>query len=184
MVITGCTNINSSDGGNLTIYPDTIGPTDNYRPLYKVDPNKRVKGEANVNVLFGLFTWGDDNGIADNADIYGSRGGLFAPLLSLLPDAKRRSAKAAFYNACKENKCDSVVAARYEVVQKDYLIFSQCKVEITGFPATLIGIEVVKPVQFYVDGEGKIVILDKFINPIKIFDARSTATTKTRFWFF
>ena len=181
-VITGCTSINSSDGGNLALYPDTVGPTDYYRPLYKVDPNKRVKGSAHTNVLFGIFAWGDDTGLADNADIYGDS--FLAPVLSILPDAKRRSAKAAFYNACREYNCDSIVAARYEIVQKNYLIVSLCKVEVQGFPATLTGVEVVKPVQYYVDGEGKIVFLDKFINPIKIFDARPAESAKTHFWFF
>ena len=176
-----CTSINSSDGGNLTIYPKTIGPTDNYRPLYTIDTKRRVSGHANVNVLFGLFAWGDGSGIADNADIYGSSG--LAKFLSFMPDAKRRSAQAAFYNACKNAHCDSIVAAKYEITRKNYLIFSKCSVEVKGFPATLSSVEVVKPLPYYIDSDGKIVILDKFVNPVKLFDENRSAF-RSRGWFF
>lgn len=169
-IATGCTNINSSDGGNLNIYPETVGPTDNYRPLYNIDTKKRVVGKAQVNVLFGLFTWGDGSGIADNADVF-----------SFLPDARRISAKAAVYNACKDAHCDSIVAARYEITRKNYLIFSKCEVEVKGFPATLVGVDIIKPVQYYIDSDGKIVFLDKWINPVKILDPKPK---KTIFWFF
>ena len=171
---TGCTSINSSDGGDLNIYPKTIGPTDNYRPLYTVDTKKKVTGKAKVTVLFGLFMWGDGSGLADNADIF-----------SFLPDSRRLSAKAAFYNACKEANCDDIVAARYEVTRKNYLIFSKCEVEVKGFPATLSGVEVVKPVQYYIDSTGKVIFLKKFVNPIKISDDTSFVKKKGLFyWLF
>ena len=174
LTATGCTSINSSDGGNLNIYPETVGPTDSYRPLYKIDTQKRVVGKAQVSVLFGLFMWGDGSGVADNADVF-----------SFLPDARRLSAKAAFYNACKEANCDSIVAARYEITRKDYLIFSKCEVEVKGFPAKLSGVEVIKPVQYYFDATGNIIFLDRFINPIKFEDERAfKAAPRKIFWFF
>lgn len=157
----------------MNIYPETVGPTDNYRPLYKIDTKTRVVGKAHVNILFGLFMWGDGSGVADNADVF-----------SFLPDAKRLSAKAAFYNACKEANCDSIVAARYEVTRKNYLIFSKCEVEVQGFPATLSGVEVIKPVQYYFDSDGNINFLKEFINPIKINNDSSSSTTSRRFFFF
>lgn len=177
LFVTGCTSVNSSDGGSLNIYPETIGPTDNYRPLYKIDTKNRVVGKAHVNILFGMFMWGDGSGVADNADVF-----------SFLPDARRLSAKAAFYNACKEADCDSIVAARYEITRKNYLIFSKCEVEVKGFPATLSGVEVVKPVQYYVNADGDVVFLDKYINPIKIADEGLSTSKKSVlrsiFWFF
>ena len=165
---TACTNINSSDAGSLTIYPKTVGPVDDYRPLYTINTKKRVSGNATNCILFGLFMWSDSDsvaGIADNADIYGA--GLGA-LFSLFPNAKRLAALSAFYDACKKAKCDAIVAGRYEVTTKSYLIFKKCKVEITGFPATLSGVETVKPVPYYISDEGKVVFLEKFIKPVRI----------------
>ena len=174
---TACTSINSSDAGDLAIYPKTVEPTDNYRPLYKIDTKKRVNGSANVNILFGIFMWGDNAGVADNASI---DGGFF----SFLPNWRRLAAQAAFYDACKKANCDAVVSARYEIVSKDYIVFKKSKVEVKGFPATLTGVDVVKPVQYYIDANGNIVLLDDFINPIKIFDARVSSSRHSGFWFF
>ena len=173
---TACTNINSSNAGDLAIYPQTVGPTDNYRPLYTVDTKKVVTGKANVNILFGIFMWGDNAGVADNASF---SDGWFA----FLPSGKRLAGKAAFYDACKKANCDAVVSARYEIVSKDYFVFKKSNIELKGFPATLTGVEVVKPVQYYIDSSGKIVFLDKFINPIKIFDGRES-TRHSSVWFF
>jgi len=172
-----CTSVNTSDAGDLAVYPATVGPTDLYRPLYSIDTKTRVSGSANVNILFGIFMWGDNAGIADNADI---EEGFFA----FLPNGKRLAAKAAFYDACKKAKCDAVVTARYEITSKDYFVFKKSKVELKGFPATLTGVEVVKPVQYYIDSTGKIVLLDKFINPIKIFDVGNDYSRRRGFWFF
>ena len=187
-VITGCTHVNSSDGGNMTIYPDVMGPTDSYRPIYKVDTTKRVTGEASINVLFGIFTWGADSELfgpwtaaasADNAEIYDW--GFFNFLLPIIPNSKRLSSKAAFYDACKKNNCDSIVAARYEVTKKSYIVFSKCKAEVKGFPATLSKVEVVKPLPYYINTEGKMVLLKEFVKPVKLLDlSRPTSTI----WFF
>jgi hypothetical protein len=186
-VFAGCTLINSSDGGNLTIYPDTIGPTDSYRPIYTVDTKKRVTGEASVNVLFGLFAWGGDSELfgpwyaassADNAEVYGFS--LLSFLFPFIPDSKRISAKAAFYDACKTNNCDSLVASRYEITRKNYIIFSKCKAEVKGFPATLSTVEIVKPLPYYINTEGKMVLLKEFVKPVKLFDE----SRRTTVWFF
>lgn len=167
--LAGCKSANSSAAGNMTLYPSTIGPLDAYRPLYEVDETKRVSGTANVNVLFGLFAWGDGSGIADNASIF-NNSGMFAFVNDLFPNAKNMAAKAAFYNACKEAKCDAVVAASYDIQSTDYLIFSKSKVTVTGFPAVQKGVETVKVKPYYVDNEGKMVWLDKFIIPVEILN--------------
>ncbi len=164
--LTGCINIHSSDGGNMTIYPQTKGPVDNYRPLYTVDNTKRVTGRAQVNVLFGIFTWGDNNSFADNASIAGN---WFS---ALFPDGQKLSSQAAFYNACKSANCDAVVAARYEVRSEDYWVFSKCTAEVRGFPAVQTSVETIKPFPYYIDAQGKLVVLESFITPVKLFDER------------
>ena len=54
-VMTGCTSVNTSDAGSMNVYPQTVGPVDAYRPLYKVNEKVKVNGSAQVNVLFGIF---------------------------------------------------------------------------------------------------------------------------------
>ena len=175
--ITGCTSVNSSDGGNMSIYPKTVGPTDNYRPLYTVDQSKRVSGKAQVNVLFGIFAWGDDAAFADNASISASDS-MWSWFSDLFPDAKKLSSQAAFYNACKNAGCDSVVAARYEVKNTNYWFFAKCEAEIKGFPAVQTGVEIVKPFPYYIDAQGKLIVLDKFVTPVKLFDESPTQVKK------
>ena len=180
---TACTNINSSDAGSLTIYPETVGPVDYYRPLYTINTKQRVSGDATASILFGLFIWSDSDsaaGIADNADIYGSGLGF---LWSIFPNAKRLAAQSAFFDACKKAKCDAIIAGRYEVTTKDYFIFKKCKVQVTGYPATLSGVETVKPVPYYINDQGKIVFLDKFIRPYRIEFSGASPSSGTS-WLF
>ncbi len=172
--ITGCsTTTNSSDAGSMNLYPQTVGPTDNYRPQYSVDTQNKVSGEAKVNVLFGIFAWSDKDGVADNSSIFSSSS-ILSWIFAFIPNKKNMAAQRAFYDACKNASCDTIVAARYEIVEKNYFfIFSTCNVEVKGFPATLDSVEVVKPLQYYVDANGNIHTLDRFVNPIKLFDVRS-----------
>lgn len=171
MLMTGCVQINSSDAGSMNIHPSTIGPTDDYRPLYSIDSTKRVSAKSNVQSLFGIFTWGSDNAYADNATTYSNPvlGALFPWL-----NSRETAAKAAFYKACKEANCDAIMAARYEVVDENYFIYRKITVEVKGFPATLTGVETVKPMPYYIDGDGKVVVMDKFVKPYRLFDVRGT----------
>ncbi|WP_294504989.1 hypothetical protein [uncultured Victivallis sp.] len=175
----GCTSINTSDAGSMNVYPATVGPVDSYRPLYKVNEKERVSGQAQVNVLFGLFAWGDTSAFADNATLSASDS-VFGALFAWLPNAKEIAARAAFYNACTSSKCDAVVAARYEIQTDDYFVFKKMNVKVTGFPATLTGVEIVKPMPFYINGKGEVVVMDKFVVPHKLFDA---TVSQSGWWF-
>lgn len=159
----GCTQINSSDAGSMNLYPETVGPVDAYRPLYKVNETKRVSGVAQVNVLFGIFAWGESSGFADNTSL----GDYF----SFLPNARKLAASAAFYNACTAAKCDAVVASRYEIKTVNYLFFKKMQVKVSGFPATIVGVETIKPLPYYINGKGEVVVMDKFMIPHRLFDA-------------
>ncbi len=178
LVFTGCTSVNTSDAGSINVYPATVGPVDCYRPLYKVNEKERVSGEAKVNVLFGIFAWGDTSAFADNATLAASDS-IFGAFFAWLPNAREIAARAAFYNACKTSNSDAVVAARYEIQTDDYFVFKKMNVKVTGFPATLTGVEIVKPMPFYINAGGEVVVMDKFVVPYKLFDA-----TPDRGWFF
>lgn len=180
LLFSGCTSINTSDAGSMNVYPATVGPVDNYRPLYKVNEKERVSGQAQVNVLFGIFAWGDTSAFADNATLAASDS-IWGMFFAWLPNAKEIAAKAAFYNACTSSKSDAVVAARYEIQTDDYFVFKKMNVKVTGFPATLTGVEIVKPMPFYINGKGEVVVMEKFVVPYKLFDATAT---KSGCWFF
>lgn len=169
--VVGCKSTNSSDAGSMNVYPATVGPVDNYRPIYEVNEKTPVSGSAKVSILFGIFSWGDSSKFADNASLFG---GSWWTLFS----AKETAAKAAFYSACKQANCDAVVAARYEIETEDYFVFKTMKVNVKGFPATMKRVEVVKPMLYYVNGKGDIVILKDIVTPIDIGVSKSSG------WFF
>ena len=163
---TGCVQINSSDAGSMNFHPVTTGPTDDYRPVYEVGKEK-VSARSDVKCLFWIFTWGSDNAYADNVKL------TKHPLAHLFPflNARQTAAQAAFYKACKLAGCDAVVGARYEITFEDYLFYKKMSVEVKGFPAFLKGVEEVKVMPFYVEGDGKVVTLPKMVKPMLIYDA-------------
>ena len=180
--MTGCVKINSSDSGSMNIPPMTVGPVDDYRPLYQVSSNTKVKASSDVKNLFWLFTWGSDSAYADNATIFQGGENFFGRIFPFLI-AKQTAAKAAFYKACKKADCDSIVAARYEITFKDYFFYRKMTVEITGFPAKLSGVETVKAKQYYIDSKGNVIFLDNFSKPCFLFDGRTNHPSKGFFRF-
>ena len=178
IVFSGCVQVNSSDAGSMNIHPETVAPTDDYRPLYSIDSTQKVSAESNVKCLFWIFTWGSDNAYADNASI--SRYPILGILFPFL-NAKETAAKAAFYKACKQANCDAVVAARYEVTFEDYIIYKKMNVEVKGFPARLTGVETVKPMPYYIDGEGKVVVMEKMVKPVRLFEVPRSTDGKNKY---
>ena len=163
--LTGCQSINTSDAGNMTVNPKTTGPVDSYRLLYQVNEKQTVSGNAKIHSHFGLFVWGGE-GTADYVDFSNEDDSFLA---KLLPSPKATGAKSAFYDACVANKCDPLVASRYTIKTKDYFVYAQFDITVTGYPAKQIGIETIKPVPYYIDfSTGKVVILDKFVDMVNV----------------
>ena len=50
----------------------------------------------------------------------------------------------AYANACDAAKCDQIVGAKYKVKTTDYFVFKIYDAEITGYPATLTGVELIE----------------------------------------
>lgn len=158
-MMTGCTAVNTSDAGNMTINPATVGPICDYRPVYEIASQERVGGEATVHALFGLFVWGGD-GVADYADMTSEDDGIFA---KFLPNARAKGAKAAFYDACAKNQCDALVSARYVIKETNYIVYARYNISIKGYPVVQKGIEEVRTVPYYIDSKGDIRPLKEFI---------------------
>ncbi len=171
-LFTACSTTNTSDAGTMNLYPDLYKPAKAYRPKYNVDLTNKITGTANVHVLFGIFVWGESK-FADNASIFADDS-AFSWLYSIFPSAKNISAKAAFYKACAAYKqpktqkpADAIIAARYEVVTKDYFVYQNLNTKVTGYPAVMEGLDEVKVISFYIDGKGNMHVLsgnDVYVN--------------------
>ena len=148
MVFTGCSSVVTSDGATKVPLVDSSAP--GYTAEFK-HSTARVSGSSQLNVLFGVITWGI-HGYAENSDI-----GTF----SLRPSFENFVKSAAVFNACRANSADILLGTRYTITTTNYFfVFKKIKCEISGFPAYMTG--VVKNKPYFVsdkNGNGQIVWL-------------------------
>ena len=144
MVFTGCTSVKTSDGATSTPQVGTEHP--GYVAEY-THKNERVNGSAQINILFGIFSWGTE-GYADNSKL---------SAFSFLPSPDNFAKSAAVYNTCREHKADTLLGTRYVLTTTDYWIFKTVKCEVAGFPAVMTG--VTKKSPYIIGSEGKLVWL-------------------------
>lgn len=127
-VTCGCITVNKNDGGNSCIKPNVV--KDKIHEKYTVGQTP-VSATDNVNCLFGFICWGSSaTHVADCSDA-----GRFG--------ATAKAKSGAYANACEANKCDALVGTRYAITTEDYYVFKKVKAEITGYPATMTGVEVI-----------------------------------------
>jgi len=126
---TGCVTVNKNDGGDSAIAPNVV--KDVIREKYDVGKNA-VEGKDTVKCLFGFICWGSTaTHIADLSDS-GCCGGV----------AKAKN--GAYANACDAANCDSIVGAKYKITTEDYFVYKTVTAEVKGFPATIVGADVIK----------------------------------------
>ncbi|MBC3958066.1 MULTISPECIES: hypothetical protein [Pseudomonas] len=89
-----------------------------------------ISGESSTNILFNFLSIGGDTQFADGVTYGGASGG--GGLGLALPDPVSTTKAAAAYKAVKSSGADLIVAPRYEVSVKDYFIFKQVGVKVTG----------------------------------------------------
>ena len=145
LIFVGCKSVSTSDGA--TVVPQVEADHPGYAAKFDVKET-RVTGEAQVNVLFGIFAWGTD-GFAENSKL---------SFFSLLPSPDNYAKSAAVYEACKDNKADTLVGTRYTITTTDYWIFKTVKCEVAGYPATMSGVEKLYP---YAIGEKIVWLAEK-----------------------
>lgn len=131
-VACGCVSVNQNDGGNACRRPCIA--KDIVHEKFTVS-DKTVSAEDNLNCLFGLICWGSTaTHIADA--VCGQN--------TFVPNALDKAKNGAYANACDAAKCDQIVGAKYKITTKDYFVFKQLKAEITGYPASLTGVELIE----------------------------------------
>jgi hypothetical protein len=128
-LMTGCAAVNTNDGA----IPANIKIQKTYTPDIAVKQEK-VSGEATVNCLFGLITWGVSE-YADDAFV------KTGPNISLLKSADEVAKQGATYKACDAAKADYLLGAKYRLDTMDYFVFKTVKCTATGYPGTIKGVK-------------------------------------------
>ena len=142
----GCISVNQNDGGNACRKPCIA--KDIVHEKFTVATNA-VSAQDQMNCLFGFITWGSTATHTADAVCCGENSQFpfsFPPtakalfFLSLTEKAKN----GAYANACDAAKCDQIVGAKYQVKTTNYFIFKIYEAEITGYPASLTGVELIE----------------------------------------
>lgn len=124
----GCVSVNQNDGGCACRKPCVA--KDIVHEKFTVAPNT-VSAQDNINCLFGWICWGST--ATHHADAvpfeFGGRG---------------RAKNGAYANACDAAKCDRIVGAKYKVTTEDYFVFKKIRAEVTGYPVSLTGVELIE----------------------------------------
>ena len=130
MVVCGCVTVNKNDGGESDLRQKVC--KDIIHEKISV-AEQTVSAQDQVQCLFGFICWGSTaTHHADQAEFSGF-------------GYKAAAKNGAYANACDAGKCDQLVGTRYKVTTEDYFVYAKCKVEVTGYPAKLEGVEVVTP---------------------------------------
>lgn len=128
VALTGCVAVQQNDGGESNVRPYIV--KDKIHEKYAVGKDKVESSDA-VNCLFWLIRWGSDaTHIADVADCNRS---------TLMGRAKN----GAYAIACDKAGCDVIVGTKYRITARNFFfIFQRVKAELSGYPATLTGVEI------------------------------------------
>ena len=132
----GCVSVNQNDGGSACRKPCIA--KDIVHEKFTVATNT-VSAEDQINVLFGFISWGSTATHTADAVCCGEK-----PLFPFLVPLSAKAKNGAYANACDAAKCDQIVGAKYKVTIDDYFVFKKVKAEITGYPASLTGVELIE----------------------------------------
>lgn len=128
---TGCTSFETNRTGS----PVEVKMQAEVKP--EIEAGKHmVDGRAKVNCLFGIFTWGAESQ-AVGINYGGSSGSGF---FTSPADVARNGAA---FQACSDAKADLLLAPRYNLTIKDYIVFKTIDCEVKGFPGKLKSVKVI-----------------------------------------
>ena len=130
-VACGCITNVKNDGGDACLQPSVV--KDIVHEKFTV-ADKTVSAQDKINCLFGFISWGST--ATHFADAVCGQG----PFMNAVGRAKN----GAYANACDAAKCDQIVGAKYKVTTEDYFVFKKIQAEISGYPASLTGVELIE----------------------------------------
>ena len=129
-VACGCTTVKQNDGGESDLRVKVC--KDIVHEKLSVE-NQKVSAKDQLHCVLGLISWGS------------SATHISALTDDIAPTPTARVKNGAYANACDAAKCDQIVATRYKVTKKDYVVYAKYDAEITGYPAKVTGVEVLTP---------------------------------------
>ena len=126
--MTGCISVNKNDGGESCLRPNLY--KDCILEKYSVGKEK-VSATETVQCVLNCICWGATaSHYADQAEFSGF-------------GAVAKAKNGAYAKACEAAKCDQIVGTRYTITTENYVVYKKVKAEISGYPATMTGVEVV-----------------------------------------
>lgn len=126
--MTGCISVNKNDGGESCLRPNTC--KDCIHKKYAVG-TATVSASETVQSVLNFICWGATaSHYADQSEFSGF-------------GAVAKAKNGAYAKACEAAKCDQIAGARYTITTEDYVVYKKVKAEITGYPVTMTGVEVV-----------------------------------------
>jgi len=143
-LICGCVSVNQNDGGSDCRTPCVS--KDIVHEKFKVE-EKEVSAKDQVYSL-AFFTWGSS--ATHTADSVDEQKSVMLGFLrrfafwGLFSDNTAKAKNGAYANACDAAKCDQIVGAKYRVSVESYVIFKITRAEVTGYPASLTDVELIK----------------------------------------
>ena len=130
MFSTGCVVVHKNDGGESNLRPCIL--KDKVHEIYEV-ASQPVSATEEIQCVMNFICWGATaTHIADQAEFSGF-------------GAVAKAKNGAYAKACEAAKCDHLVGTRYTITKEDYVVYAKYKVEITGYPVTLKGVERLPP---------------------------------------
>ena len=139
-VACGCVSVNQNDGGSACRKPCIA--RDIVHEKFTVAKDT-VSAEDQMYCLFGFISWGSSATHVADAVCVGKKE-VAHPLLALVTPFDEKIRNGAYANACDAAKCDQIVGAKYKVTIDDYFVFKKGKAEITGYPSSLTGVELIE----------------------------------------
>ena len=130
MFSTGCVVVHKNDGGESNLRPCIL--KDKVHEIYQV-ASQPVSATEEIQCVLNFICWGATaSHIADQAEFSGF-------------GAVAKAKNGAYAKACEAAKCDHLVGTRYTITVDDYFVYAKYKVEITGYPVTLKGVDKLPP---------------------------------------
>ena len=130
MFSTGCVVVHKNDGGESNLRPCIL--KDKVHEIYQV-ASQPVSATEEIQCVLNFICWGATaSHIADQAEFSGF-------------GAVAKAKNGAYAKACEAAKCDHLVGTRYTITKNDYFVYAKYKVEITGYPVTLKGVDKLPP---------------------------------------
>ena len=136
----GCISVNQNDGGNACRKP--LMAKDIVHEKFTVAKNTVSAQDKLYGICFGPFNFTFGSSATHEADAVCSEEKSFFD--KIFPNAANKAKNGAYANACDAANCDQIVGAKYKVKTTSYVVFKIFDAEITGYPATLSGVEVIE----------------------------------------